>query len=104
MKKRFKKQEDCIDENFEDISTTIEKTQKTIMTAIQSKTQISKNKSINLCKDKSDQLDGVKHAHWDSNNKYDKYMDELDNQIHDTQSQGVPLQIDSPAAMTKGHR
>eukprot|EP00957_Ditylum_brightwellii_P066125 5016571-Ditylum_brightwellii.AAC.1 len=36
-KKRFGKQEERIDEKFKDISTTMEKNQETIMTAIQSK-------------------------------------------------------------------
>eukprot|EP00957_Ditylum_brightwellii_P077379 5879709-Ditylum_brightwellii.AAC.1 len=56
------------------------------------------------CKDKFDQLDGVKRTCWDSNDKYDEYMDGLGNQIHDTQSQGAPLQRDSLATTTKGLR
>eukprot|EP00957_Ditylum_brightwellii_P177045 13487503-Ditylum_brightwellii.AAC.1 len=54
--------------------------------------------------DKSDQLGGVKCACWDLTDEYDKYMDGLDNQIHDTQSQGAPLQRDSLATMTRGRR
>eukprot|EP00957_Ditylum_brightwellii_P007289 554109-Ditylum_brightwellii.AAC.1 len=37
MKKQFEKQEERIDEKFNDISTAMEKSQETIMTMIQSK-------------------------------------------------------------------
>eukprot|EP00957_Ditylum_brightwellii_P044869 3403216-Ditylum_brightwellii.AAC.1 len=50
---------------------------------------------------KSDQIDNVKLARWGLNNECDKYMDELNDQAHDTQLQGVPLQRDSPATTTK---
>eukprot|EP00957_Ditylum_brightwellii_P076839 5840322-Ditylum_brightwellii.AAC.1 len=106
----------------------MEKNQETIMTTIQSKNsdvQEQINRLVqsvmilgNLMKkqqgqvdslhkrqeDKSDQLDSVKQACWDLNNGHDKHMDELDDQIHDTQSQGAPLHRDSLATRTKGHR
>eukprot|EP00957_Ditylum_brightwellii_P008467 642051-Ditylum_brightwellii.AAC.1 len=51
-----------------------------------------------------DPVDGVKHAHKDSNDfEYDEYMDELDEEILDTQSAGTPLQRDSPTPSAK-HR
>eukprot|EP00957_Ditylum_brightwellii_P135459 10327874-Ditylum_brightwellii.AAC.1 len=56
------------------------------------------------CEDKSDQLDGIKCARWGSNDEYDKYMDRLDDQTHDTQLQGAPLQRDSLVTTTKGCR
>eukprot|EP00957_Ditylum_brightwellii_P127638 9734070-Ditylum_brightwellii.AAC.1 len=106
----------------------MEKTQETIMIAIQSKNsdvQEQNNQLVqsvmdlgnlmkkpqgqvdSLCKwqeDKFDQLDGVKQASWDSTNGHDNNMDELDDQINYTQSQGAPLHRDSPATTTKGHR
>eukprot|EP00957_Ditylum_brightwellii_P198444 15123407-Ditylum_brightwellii.AAC.1 len=94
MKKQFKKWEERINEKFKDISTTMEKNQETIMTAIQSKNSVVQEQINQLVQsvmvlgnsmkkhqgqvdslrkhdeDKSDQLDGVKHACWGSNNVY----------------------------------
>eukprot|EP00957_Ditylum_brightwellii_P075486 5737534-Ditylum_brightwellii.AAC.1 len=56
------------------------------------------------CEDESDQLDGVKQACWDSTDRHDNHMDELDDQIHNMQSQNAPLCRDSLATTTKGQR
>eukprot|EP00957_Ditylum_brightwellii_P101120 7705851-Ditylum_brightwellii.AAC.1 len=86
MKKRFEKQEERIDEKFKDISATMEKNQ--------DKRQ----------KADDDPVEGVKRARKESSNfEYNKYMNELDEKILDTQSVGTPCQRDSPAPSTK-HR
>eukprot|EP00957_Ditylum_brightwellii_P124821 9514683-Ditylum_brightwellii.AAC.1 len=114
MKEQFEKQEERIDDKFIDISTAMEKNQEIIMTAIQSKNsnveeqinQLVQSVMVldNLMKKQQGQLDGVKQACWDLTDGHDNHMDELDDQIHSTQSQGAPLHRDSPVTTIKGCR
>eukprot|EP00957_Ditylum_brightwellii_P050713 3845554-Ditylum_brightwellii.AAC.1 len=57
------------------------------------------------CEEEVEQSEGAKHARCGSSeDEYDDYMDELEDLAHDTQqSQGTPLDRESPATTAKSH-
>eukprot|EP00957_Ditylum_brightwellii_P097179 7400951-Ditylum_brightwellii.AAC.1 len=101
MKKRFEKQEERIDEKFKDISATMEKNQESFDCIPESKEgQID---SLSKCQKADDNpSEGVKCARKELNDlEYNKYMDELDEKIIETQPAGTPLQREAPAPSAK---
>eukprot|EP00957_Ditylum_brightwellii_P145055 11047757-Ditylum_brightwellii.AAC.1 len=105
MKKRFKKQEERIDEKFKDISVTMEKNQESLLTAFQtqnSEVQDQLNQLVqSVMKADDDPSEGVKCACKEPIDLDNEYMDELKETIIETQPAGTPLQRAGPAPSAK---